>query len=86
MDKKIKILILPGDGVGPEVTSEAKKVINTISDIYKLNIETDYGLFGGVAVDTFDNPFPDDTKNKIRESDAVLLGADGVKKYETLSK
>ena len=86
MDKKIKILILPGDGVGPEVTSEAKKVINTISDIYKLNIETDYGLFGGVAVDKFDNPFPDETKNKIIESDAVLLGAVGGKKYDNLSK
>ena len=64
MTDKIKILILPGDGVGPEVTLEARKILNKISDIYKLDIEIDEALFGGVAVDKFDNPYPEDTKNK----------------------
>ena len=51
MDKRKKILVLPGDGVGPEVTSEALKVINVISKIYNLNIDIQEGFFGGVAVD-----------------------------------
>ena len=53
MDKRMKILVLPGDGVGPEVTSEALKVINVISKIYNLNIDIQEGFFGGVAVDKF---------------------------------
>ena len=65
MDKRMKILVLPGDGVGPEVTSEALKVINVISKIYNLNIDIQKGFFGGVAVDKFGFPFPEETKNKI---------------------
>ena len=86
MDKKMKILILPGDGVGPEVISEALKVINIISEIYHLTIKIDEGLFGGVAVDKFDEPFPSETKIKISDSDAILLGAVGGQKYDILPK
>ena len=86
MTDKIKILVLPGDGVGPEVTLEARKILNKISDIYKLDIDIDEALFGGVAVDKFDNPYPEDTKNKVKESDAILLGAVGDKKYDVLPK
>ena len=56
----MKILILPGDGVGKEITSEALKVINLISKLYSLNIDIDFGQFGGVAVDKFNSPFPDE--------------------------
>ena len=45
MDKRMKILVLPGDGVGPEVTTEALKVINVISKIYNLNIDIQEGFF-----------------------------------------
>ena len=86
MDKKMKILVLPGDGVGPEVTLEAKKVINVISNIYNLDIEINDGFFGGVAVDNFGSPFPKETKNQINYSDAILLGAVGDKKYDDLPK
>tara|TARA_B110000879_G_scaffold31364_1_gene42951 strand:- start:360 stop:1445 length:1086 start_codon:yes stop_codon:yes gene_type:complete len=86
MDRKMKILILPGDGVGAEVTSEALKVINVISDLYSLDVEIDHGLFGGVAVDNLNNPFPDETKDKIEKSDAVLLGAVGGPQYDDLTK
>ncbi len=86
MDKNMKILILPGDGVGKEVTSEAEKVINVISELYNLEVETDFGFFGGIAVDKFDNPFPDETKEKIKNSNAVLLGAVGGPEYDSLSK
>ena len=86
MNNKIKILILPGDGVGPEVTQEAKKVINVISSIYKLDVELEDALFGGIAVDEYDDPYPEETKNKVKNSDAVLLGAVGGIKYDNLPK
>ncbi len=86
MNNKMKILILPGDGVGPEVTQEAKKVINVISNIYELDIEIDDALFGGIAVDEYNNPYPEETKNKVKNSDAVLLGAVGGLKYDNLPK
>ena len=82
----MNILILPGDGIGPEVTREGLKVISEISNIYNLNISTDHGLFGGVAVDELGTPFPIETKKKILNSDAVLLGAVGGKQYDDLPK
>ena len=82
----MKILILPGDGVGKEVTSEAEKVLNIISKLYKLDIRVDFGFFGGEAVDIYDTPFPDETKQKIKNSDAVLLGAVGGPQYDNASK
>ena len=86
MIKKMKILVLPGDGVGPEITLEARKVINKISNIFNLNIEIEEALFGGIAVDKFDSPYPEETKIKVKESDAVLLGAVGGIKYDILPK
>ena len=82
----MKILILPGDGVGKEITSEALKVINLISKLYSLNIDIDFGYFGGVAVDKFNSPFPDETREKIKKSDAVLLGAVGGPQYDNVEK
>ena len=86
MKNKMNILVLPGDGVGPEVTEEAIKVIKAVSEIYSLNVQIEKALFGGAAVDKFGNPFPEETKNKIRDSDAILLGAVGGKKYDSLEK
>ena len=82
----MKILILPGDGVGKEVTIEARKVINIISKLYKLDIDIDFGYFGGEAVDKFDSPFPSQTIQKVKNSDAVLLGAVGGPQYDNLPK
>ena len=82
----MKILILPGDGVGKEVTNEARKVINIISKLYKLDIDIDFGYFGGEAVDKFDSPFPSQTIQKVKNSDAVLLGAVGGPQYDNVPK
>ena len=82
----MKILILPGDGVGKEVTIEARKVINIISKLYKLDIDIDFGYFGGEAVDKFDSPFPSQTMQKVKNSDAVLLGAVGGPQYDNVPK
>ena len=86
MVNKMKILILPGDGVGPEVTNEAVKVIQAVSDIYNLGVELDHGFFGGAAVEKYRNPFPDETKEKISDCEAVLLGAVGGPQYDDLQK
>ena len=82
----MKILILPGDGVGPEVTKQARKVINKVADIYNLNIEISEALFGGIAVEKHGKPFPEETKNEINKADAILLGAVGGEKYDQLPK
>jgi 3-isopropylmalate dehydrogenase len=82
----MKILILPGDGVGPEVTKQARKVINKVADIYNLNIEISEALFGGIAVEKHGKPFPEETKNEINKADAILLGAVGGENYDQLPK
>ena len=82
----MKILILPGDGVGPEVTNEAIKVIQVVSDIYSLGIELDQGFFGGAAVEKYGHPFPDETIEKISNCEAVLLGAVGGPQYNNIQK
>ena len=86
VNKMMKILILPGDGVGPEVTKQARKIINKVSKIYNLDIDIKEALFGGVAVDKHDKPFPDETKSEINKADAILLGAVGGEKYDLLPK
>ena len=86
MNKLISILALPGDGVGPEVISQAVKVINTISNLYEISLDINYGDFGGAAFDKHGSPLPDETREKIVQSDAVILGAVGGPKYDDLPK
>lgn len=77
-----KVLLLPGDGVGPEVTAEAEKLIRALSDLLGLDIELDHGLIGGAALDETGEPLPAETLAKCRESDAVVLGAVGGPKWD----
>jgi len=79
-----KILVLPGDGIGPEIVSEAVKVLACLRDDYGLNIEMDEALVGGAAIDATGHPLPDATLDLAREVDAVLLGAVGGPKWEPL--
>ena len=77
-----KILILPGDGIGKEVTNECMKVI----DFFKKSIEIEITeeLFGGASIDAHGQPLTKDVLDKAMESDAVLLGAVGGPKWEEL--
>ena len=78
------ILIIPGDGIGVEVTSQAIKVLEKVAKICKIDITLDEGYLGGVAYDKFKTPFPDETVVKAKKSDAILLGAVGGPKWEGL--
>ncbi|MCC7260745.1 MAG: 3-isopropylmalate dehydrogenase [Alphaproteobacteria bacterium] len=78
------ILLLPGDGIGTEVVAEAKKVIDWFSAHRGLNAKTDEALLGGCAYDATGTPFPKETLEKARKSDAILLGAVGGPKWESL--
>ncbi len=78
------ILLIPGDGIGPEVVAQAKKVIDFFSNNSDKKFITDEALLGGVAFDTTKTPFPAETLAKAKESDAILLGAVGGVKWENL--
>ncbi len=79
-----KILILPGDGIGPEIVTEAVKVLARLRDEHGLDIEMDEALVGGAAIDATGGPLPDATLEIAREADAILLGAVGGHKWESL--
>jgi 3-isopropylmalate dehydrogenase len=76
----MKILVLPGDGIGKEVTASAIEVLKTLVP----DLELDYGLIGGSAYDETGSPLPKETIEKIKKSDAVLLGAVGGNKWDKL--
>ena len=79
-----KILILPGDGIGPEIVDEAVKVLACLRDDFGLDIDMDEALVGGAAYDAAGHPLPDATLDLAKEADAVLLGAVGGPKWEPL--
>jgi 3-isopropylmalate dehydrogenase len=78
------ILLLPGDGIGPEVVAETVKVIDWFSKNGATQFTTSTALLGGAAYDAVGTPFPDETVTAAKKSDAVLLGAVGGPKWETL--
>lgn len=77
------IAVLPGDGIGPEVTRAAVKVLKLIARRYQHEFNFSYGLIGGAAIDALDNPFPKETADACEASDAVLLGAVGGPKWDS---
>jgi len=79
-----KILILPGDGIGPEIVAEAVNVINCLREESGLDVELDEALVGGAAYDAAGHPLPEATLELAREADAILLGAVGGTKWESL--
>ena len=81
-----KVAVLRGDGIGPEIVNAAVEVVKTVNDKYQLGIEFADALFGGAAIDTYGNPFPEETKAIVKEADAVLLGSVGGPKYDALPR
>ena len=82
--KKRKILLLPGDGIGPEVISEVKKIITWFNDKKSLDFEIDQELIGGCSYDKHGTPITDEVFYKALESEAVILGAVGGPKWDNL--
>ncbi len=79
-----KVLVLPGDGIGPEIVAEAIKVLDVLKAKHGLDIELTHGLVGGAAYDAAGHPLPDETMRLAKEADAILLGAVGGYKWESL--
>ncbi len=76
------IVILPGDGIGPEIVAEAEKILSTVIRQHKLEFSVETYAFGGAAYDTVGEPLPDNTLAACRTADAVLLGAIGGPAYD----
>ena len=79
---KKKIAVLPGDGIGPEVTAQAMKVLKAVAKRFNHQFEFEEGLIGAIAIDKTGDPFPKETLNLCQKSDAILFGAIGDPKYD----
>jgi len=79
-----QILVLPGDGIGPEIMAEAVKVLNLANDKYALGFELSFDDLGGAAIDRYGVPLADETLARAKAADAVLLGAVGGPKWDTI--
>jgi len=78
----VKICVLPGDGIGVEITAEAVRVLKALG----LKIEMEQALLGGCAVDATGNPYPEATQKLAQAADAILLGAVGGPKWDALPR
>src|SRR5436190_21306979 len=81
---KLKVTVLPGDGIGPEVTTQAVRVLETIANTPGYSFEFTEQLIGGVAIRATGSPFPRPTLDACLDSDAVLLGAVGSPDFDDL--
>ena len=82
--KKRKILLLPGDGIGPEVISEVQKIINWFNKNKSLDFEIEEGLVGGASFEKYKSPITDEVFYKALECEAVILGAVGGPRWDNL--
>ncbi len=81
--KKYNITLLRGDGIGPEIVAEAVKVLDAAADKYGFSVNYTEALLGGCAIDATGVPLPQETIDKCKASDSVLLGAVGGPKWDT---
>ena len=77
-----KIAVLPGDGIGPEIIEQAKKVVTAVGKKFRHTFNFSHALVGAVAIDKTGNPLPAETLEQCKASDAVLFGAIGDPKYD----
>jgi 3-isopropylmalate dehydrogenase len=80
----LNLLVLPGDGIGPEVTQAAMRVLGVVAQKWGHTLNIREGLLGGVAIDAAGSPFPAETERGSQEADAVLMGAVGAPKFDAL--
>jgi 3-isopropylmalate dehydrogenase len=79
-----QILLLPGDGIGPEVVAEARKVLDAVAERCGLELQFETALLGGAAIDAEGAAYPASTQALARAADGILLGAVGGPKWDTL--
>ena len=82
---KLKIAVLAGDGIGPEVTHEAVSILKAVAELGGHDFTFTPGLLGGVAITAHGTPLPPATLDLALDSDAVLLGAVGDNKFNALT-
>lgn len=82
----IKLAVLPGDGIGPEITEQAMKVIKAVCRKFGHNLAYNYALTGASAIDAVGDPYPPETHALCMESDAVLFGAIGDPRFDNNPK
>lgn len=80
------ILILEGDGIGPEIVKEARKVLDVVNAKFDLGLTFENELMGGCAIDVHGVPLADSTLERARQADAILLGAVGGPKWDKLDR
>ncbi|MGM9748931.1 MAG: 3-isopropylmalate dehydrogenase [Candidatus Cryptobacteroides sp.] len=78
----LKIAVLPGDGIGPEVVAQAVKIVDAVCSKFGHKADYKYGLVGACAIDTYGYPFPEETFKICMESQAVLFGAVGDPRFD----
>jgi 3-isopropylmalate dehydrogenase len=81
--RSVRICLLPGDGIGPEITAEAVKVLDVIGERWDVTFDFHEALLGGIAIDETGSPLPPETLEEAHAADAVLLAAIGGPKWDT---
>ncbi|HEY8329718.1 MAG TPA: 3-isopropylmalate dehydrogenase [Pseudomonas sp.] len=81
-----QILVFPGDGIGPEIVAEAVKVLELANEKYQLGFELSYDELGGAAYEKYGTPLADETLERARAADAILLGAVGGPQWDNLDR
>ena len=82
--RKFKIITLPGDGIGPEITSSAVKILNAISDLNDIDFEIVEKYVGGTSIDKYGNPLTEETLLECLDADSVFLGSVGGPKWDNV--
>ncbi len=80
------IVLLAGDGIGPEIVAEAEKVLTQVNEQFSLGLSWNHELLGGAAIDAHGVPLPDVTLDAARKADAILLGAVGGPKWDAIER
>src|SRR5882757_8457222 len=78
----LNVLVLPGDGIGTEVTREAVRVLNCVAQKWKHTLTITEGLLGGIAIHKTGTPFPEETARLAACADATLMGAVGLPEFD----